>query len=83
MDPTDRIDIDGDSTFVLMLECQARGHCVLYGHPEGLQRLGDAIARVQPIELKRELAAHFTVWGHRTRRSFQGGCSLDPQGSAL
>lgn len=62
MDPIDKIDIDGDSTFVLMLECQARGHRVLYGHPEGLQQLGDAIsARVQPIELKREQGAHFSV----------------------
>lgn len=33
MDPIHTINQDKDSTFVLMLEAQRRGHTVLYGHP--------------------------------------------------
>lgn len=62
MDPIDHIDVDGDSTFVLMLECQARGHRVLYGHPRGLTQRGDRVqASVQPITLRRQEGDHFTV----------------------
>lgn len=62
MDPIDRIDIDGDSTFVLMLESQARGHRVLYGHPRGLAQRGDRVqASVQPVELRRTKGDHFTL----------------------
>ena len=33
MDPIERIDIAGDSTFALALEAQARGHKLLYYGP--------------------------------------------------
>jgi glutathione synthase len=36
MDPIDRIDIKGDSTFAMMLEAQARGHTLFYYTPERL-----------------------------------------------
>ncbi|MFP4538365.1 MAG: glutathione synthase [Dichotomicrobium sp.] len=36
MDPIDRIDIRGDSTFALMLEAQARGHSLFYYTPDRL-----------------------------------------------
>jgi len=37
MDPLDRIEIRGDSTFAMMLEAQARGHSVFYYRPERLE----------------------------------------------
>jgi glutathione synthase len=36
MDPIDRIDIRGDSTFALLLEAQSRGHDLFYYLPEAL-----------------------------------------------
>ncbi len=40
MDPIENVDIHADSTFVLMLEAQRRGHEVLYAHPNQLQLRG-------------------------------------------
>ncbi len=46
MDPIERIDIAGDSTFALALEAQARGHSLLYYGPRDLTfRDGEVIAR--------------------------------------
>ncbi len=36
MDPIERIDIRGDSTFALLLEAQWRGHDVFYYTPNNL-----------------------------------------------
>ena len=36
MDPIDRIDIRGDSTFALLLEAQRRGHSLFYYTPAHL-----------------------------------------------
>ena len=36
MDPIERIDIRGDSTFALLLEAQRRGHTLFYYQPSGL-----------------------------------------------
>jgi len=36
MDPIDRINIRGDSTFALLLEAQARGHRLNYYSPDRL-----------------------------------------------
>ena len=35
MDPIERINIRGDSTFALLLEAQARGHALSYYTPAG------------------------------------------------
>ena len=40
MDPIDRIDIRGDSTFALLLEAQRRGHELFYYTPPNLALLG-------------------------------------------
>ena len=40
MDPIDRIDIAGDSTFALLLEGQQRGHALLYYTPQNLSLAG-------------------------------------------
>jgi len=62
MDPVDAIDLEGDSTFVLMLECQARGHRVLYAHPNALEQMGHRVcATVRPIRLQRTPGDHFEL----------------------
>jgi glutathione synthase len=59
MDPVESIDIDADTTFVLMLEAQARGHRVLYVDPADLVvSEGRVEARVRPVTLRREAGHH-------------------------
>ena len=59
MDPVESIDIDKDTTFVLMLEAQRRGHEVLVGDPRDLfVEDGAAVARVRPVTLRRERGNH-------------------------
>ena len=51
MDPIERIDIKGDSTFALALEAQARGHTLFYYGPRDLTfRDGAVTARMRPLE---------------------------------
>jgi len=53
MDPLESIDIRADTTFVLMLEAQRRGHRVLYADPANLGVIGgSASAVVQPVTLQ-------------------------------
>ena len=48
MDPIERINIRGDSTFALLLEAQSRGHPIAYYPPDRLaQRDGTVFAAVQ------------------------------------
>jgi glutathione synthase len=59
MDPIERIDIDADSTFVLGLEAQRRGHGLFYYQPRELSfRHGRVTARARPIRLRRERGNH-------------------------
>jgi glutathione synthase len=59
MDPPDSIDIAADTTFVLMLEAQQRGHRVLYVDPANLGvEGGRATALVQPVTLQRKQGDH-------------------------
>src|ERR1051326_4480836 len=52
MDPIERINIRGDSTFALLLEAQARGFAVSYYTPDRLAvRDGSLFARVQPLSV--------------------------------
>ena len=59
MDPVEHLHIDEDTTFVLMLEAQRRGHRVLYVDPAGLS-IGPrgAVARAVPVELRRRRGDH-------------------------
>lgn len=59
MDPIDAVDIHGDTTFVLMLEAQRRGHRVYYVDPKhlGVTTRG-ATALATPVELVREVGNH-------------------------
>ena len=59
MDPVESIDIDADTTFVLMLEAQARGHRVLFVDPADLTVCdGRVEARVRSLTLRREAGRH-------------------------
>ena len=62
MDPIDSIDIMGDSTFVLALEAQRRGHSLHYYLPQALTyRDGKVTARSQPLTVRREAGNHFDL----------------------
>src|SRR3954469_18012029 len=62
MDPIERIDIAGDSTFALALEAQARGHTLLYYGPRDLTfRDGSVTARVHPLSVRNTKGDHFTL----------------------
>jgi glutathione synthase len=67
MDPIESIDIDADTTFVLMLEAQARDHEVLVGDPRDLLvEDGAAVARLRPVTLRRERGSHARLGAERT-----------------
>ncbi len=62
MDPIERIDIDADSTFVLMLEAQKRGHRVLYGQMHQMsQRGAEPYMTVRQATLQRKKGDHVTL----------------------
>ncbi|HEY5657158.1 MAG TPA: glutathione synthase, partial [Myxococcota bacterium] len=59
MDPIESIDIRADTTFVLMLEAQRRGHRVLYADPADLAiDAGGPVVRARPVTLRREQGRH-------------------------
>jgi glutathione synthase len=61
MDPIERINIAGDSTFALLLEAQARGHAILYYTPDQLSMLGErVIAHARPLAVRDVAGDHFT-----------------------
>ena len=62
MDPIERINIRGDSTFALLLEAQARGHRLAYYTPDRLVlRDGKVSATVQALEVRDVAGGHFTL----------------------
>jgi glutathione synthase len=62
MDPIEKIDIGGDSTFALMLEAQTRGHSLFYYGPRDLSlRENKVTARVRPLQLRAVKGDHFTL----------------------
>jgi glutathione synthase len=61
MDPIQKVLIDKDTTFVFMLESQARGHEVHYLEMEDLFiERARVMGRMRRIELRREYHNHFT-----------------------
>ena len=67
MDPLDRIDIQGDSTFALMLEAQARGHTLFYYTPDRLMLdEGRLTATGSPVLVRDVPGDHFTASQERT-----------------
>ena len=66
MDPIERIDIAGDSTFALALQAQARGHELLYYGPRDLSfRDGTVSARTRPLSVRHVKGDHFTLGEER------------------
>ena len=62
MDPIERIDIRGDSTFALLLEAQWRGHDVFYYTPHNLSlRDGKLIARGHSLTVEDKPGAHYRL----------------------
>ena len=68
MDPIERINIRGDSTFALLLEAQARGHTIGYYTPDRLAMTGGHVfAEVQPLTVRDQVGDHVTLGeGRRT-----------------
>src|SRR5664279_1519646 len=62
MDPLDKINIAGDSTFALLLEASARGHKLLYYTPNKLSLSGGRVlAKAAPVEVRDVAGDHFTL----------------------
>jgi len=62
MDPIDRINIQGDSTFALLLEAQRRAYPLSYYTPDRLIfRDGKVSASVRPLAVRNVAADHFTL----------------------
>jgi len=62
MDPIERINIRGDSTFALMLEAQGRGHRLAYYTPDQLAQRGrELFATVRPLTVRDHEGSHFDV----------------------
>ncbi len=61
MDPIESINIDGDSTFAMALEAQARGHRLWHYLPMDLSlKNRRVVARARPLQVRREKGNHFT-----------------------
>jgi glutathione synthase len=62
MDPIERINIHGDSTFALLLEAQARGHALAYYTPDRLAlRDGRVFTTVRPLSVADRAGSHFAL----------------------
>src|SRR6266849_250796 len=62
MDPIERINIRGDSTFALLLEAQQRGHAIAYYTPDRLALRGGAVfATVRALEVRDKEGDHCTL----------------------
>ena len=72
MDPMETVNIDGDSSFALMLEAQARGHMMWHyevrhmslregvSKPHGGRRTERLFARARLVTVRRQLGGHYT-----------------------
>jgi glutathione synthase len=62
MDPIDRINVRGDSTFAMLLEAKKRGHKLSYYTPDRLAMLdGKVFATVAGLEVRDIAGDHFTL----------------------
>ncbi len=62
MDPIERINIRGNSTFALLLEAQNRGHAVAYYTPDKLaMRDGRLFSTVRPLEVRDREGDHYAL----------------------
>jgi glutathione synthase len=62
MDPIERINIRGDSTFALLLEAQRRGHSLAYYTPDKLaMENGKVFASIRPLTVRDAEGDHHTL----------------------
>jgi glutathione synthase len=62
MDPIERIDIRGDSTFAILLEAQRRGYDIFYYTPPNLALRGDKLlARGQTLSVQDKAGDHYKL----------------------
>jgi glutathione synthase len=62
MDPIERINTRGDSTFAMLLEAQARAYAISYYTPDRLSlRDGKVSATVRPLVVRDTVSDHFTL----------------------
>jgi glutathione synthase len=62
MDPIERINIRGDSTFALLLEAQNRRHAISYYTPDRLTMSGTSVvAATRPLTERDKEGDHFTL----------------------
>jgi glutathione synthase len=62
MDPIERINVRGDSTFALLLEAQRRGHALAYYTPDRLALAGGRVfAALQELKVRDEVGNHFAL----------------------
>lgn len=62
MDPIERVNVAGDSTFAMLLEAQARGHTISYYTPDRLAMVnGEVFARMRPLQVRDKAGDHFTL----------------------
>jgi glutathione synthase len=67
MDPIQHINIETDSTFVLALEAQRRGHTLWHYLPQDLIFAhGRVRARARPLEVRRKKGDHYTLGERET-----------------
>jgi glutathione synthase len=67
MDPIERIDIRGDSTFAILLEAQERGHDIFYYTPPGLALHGPRLlARGASLAVLDKVGDHYKLSNPRT-----------------
>jgi glutathione synthase len=60
MDPIETINLDGDSTFALMLEAQSRGHTLYHYEVRNLALRGTTLtARARPVTVQRVAGDHY------------------------
>ena len=77
MDPIDRIDIRGDSTFAILLEAQKRGHDIFYYTPPNLALHGDKLlARGHTLRLNDKYGDHYALSDARVEDLGQRQCVL-------
>ena len=75
MDPIEKINIAGDSTFALMLEAQARGHEVFYYTPDTLAlRDGAVSALIAKVDVRDMKGDHVTL--HEFQRRTLSGMNV-------
>ena len=77
MDPIDRIDIRGDSTFAILLEAQKRGHHIFYYTPPNLALSGDKLlARGHSLTVNDKYGDHYALSKPRVENLSMLDCVL-------